>query len=678
MKALKYLGIAIGVIILLLVIAAAVIASQFDSNHIKAELAKTVLESKQRTLKIDGDLSLSFWPNVGVGLKGVSLSEHGNSQVFASVESARISVAVMPLLSRQISVNAVEVNGAKVTLVQHKDGSFNFDDLLAKAAKGGAGKDGADGGGSSENKPLQVDISGIKVADLQLVWQDEKAGTTTTISDLDLATGALHADSAKKTLVVAALSLSAKGKTGADTFEIKLQAPKVSVSPEKSSSDAITLSAVLSGAQRNLNAKLQLGEIMAGSQALQVGKLVLDLDAKSGETAIKGSLHSSLAGNTEQQTLALEKMTGELEVSAPKMPMKQLKLPINGTLHADLAKKTAAGNLATQFDESKIALNFTLPRFSPFALDFALDVDKLNVDKYLPPPAPASDKAPGEKKAAESELDFSALKALTLNGLMKIGDLQVSHLKMSNIKMQMRAANGKLEVAPHSANLYGGSVAGELSVDANGNLVAMQEHLTGVDINPLMKDAIDKDLMEGRGNVTLDLKAHGKTVSDMKKALAGTAALSLKDGAVKGINLAKSLRDLRAKFSGKQDAVQTASQTEKTDFSELSASFKVANGVAHNDDLAMKSPFLRLGGAGDIDIGNSTIDYLAKASVVTSAAGQGSQDLDYLKGVTVPVRLTGPFEKPSYKIEFAGLTSEVIKNTVKEKLQDKLKDFFKR
>ena len=157
----------------------------------------------------------------------------------------------------------------------------------------------------------------------------------------------------------------------------------------------------------------------------------------------------------------------------------------------------------------------------------------------------------------------------------------------------------------------------------------------------------------------------------------------LRDGAIKGINIAQSLRTAKAKLSG-GSAQQEASATDKTDFSELSASFKIVNGVAHNDDLVAKSPFLRLGGAGDIDIGNSRIDYLLKASVVSTAAGQGGKEADSLKGLTLPVHVTGPLEKPSFKLELASMVSDSTKariedkkQEIKQQAQDKVKDKLK-
>ncbi len=380
--------------------------------------------------------------------------------------------------------------------------------------------------------------------------------------------------------------------------------------------------------------------------------------------------------------------------------MKQVKLPLAGHARANWGKQTADGALNTQFDESKIAAKFSLAKFAPPDIGFDVDIDKLNVNKYFPP----AKKGAGEGKvgaggtaakgaAAEEKIDLSALKSLNLHGTVKVGALTVQNVKASNVRLNINAAGGKLDVAPHSMNLYDGTLSGALSVNANGNSVALKQNLAGVNINPLLKDVLERDVLEGRGSVNLDITTRGDTVTAMKKALAGNASIALRDGAIKGIDLAKSFRELKAKFSNRQDVVQAAKATDKTDFTELTGSFRIANGVAHNDDLAAKSPFLRLGGAGDIDIGNSRLDYLAKATVVNTSGGQGAKDLEYLKGVTVPVRLTGPFDTVSYKLELASLVQEAAKAKIEEKkqeiqkkatdkiqeqVQDKLKGLFKR
>lgn len=740
MKALKYIAFVFGGLVAVLAAVAVFIAATFDANKLKGEITQLVKDKKQRTLTIEGDLALSFWPSLGVKLGRTSLSEHKSEQVFAALDGAHVSVALMPLLGRQVVVDTVELDGVKAVLVRRKDGSLNIDDLLSREP--------------DEPQAVRFDIAGVKVSNAQVGWRDEKSGQALTLSglalstgrlanaaegkidlaaklsgdkpkvstdiklagrysydldrkqfgiskldakaggelagikglDLALSAGMLQARPDKKEVVLEDVSLAARGKEGADGFDIRLDAPKLAVAADKASGSAMTASIRLAGAQRSVDARLNLSGVEGSSQALRIARLALDLDARQGETGVKGTLHSPLAANLDAQTVELPGIAGELSIANPRMPMKSVKLPITANLRADLAKQQAAAGLGTQFDESRIAAKFNVSRFSPLALGFDIDIDRLNVDKYFPP-KPADARAAGAREGgagAEQPLDFSALKGLNASGTVKIASLQVSNVKASNVRLEIGAANGKLDVAPHSANLYDGSLAGALSVNANNNQVSLRQTLTNININPLMKDAVDKDLIEGRGNLALDVTAAGSTVTAMKKALGGSASVNLRDGAIKGINLAQTLRETRALLGGGKDAVRQAKKTEKTDFSELSASFRIASGVARNSDLNVKSPFIRLGGAGDIDIGEGRLDYLAKASVVATSGGQGAKDLEHLKGLTVPVRASGPFESLAYKIEFAGLAAEAAKakveekkQEVKEKAQEKVKERLK-
>ena len=193
-----------------------------------------------------------------------------------------------------------------------------------------------------------------------------------------------------------------------------------------------------------------------------------------------------------------------------------------------------------------------------------------------------------------------------------------------------------------------------------------------MDIQALLRDVAGKDLLEGRGRVSAVLQGQGRTLGALRSSLAGQAALQLRDGAVKGVNLAKSFRQAKAALSMKQDAVTRAQVAEKTDFSELTATARMADGVATSDDLDLKSPFLRVGGAGRFDIGRGLVDYTARATIVAVPAGQDTAGLAAMKGVTVPVRLSGPFDAIDWKIQWSGVASAALKDKVQDKAKEKL------
>lgn len=760
MKMIRLAGIVVSIGFLLLAILAGVLYVMFDGEKIKTELARAVFAKTQRQLVMTGPVQLSFWPNVGVKLGRTTLSEPASPREFLTLDSARIAVAVVPLLAKQVVVNRLEADGLNATLIKRKDGTLNVADLSSNKTD-----DKKVGAGDTATK---LDISGIALTNAHLVWRDEQAGTTTTLAKLNIATGpvfadgqkqtltvdsmvlknvnldrhdentgntmalvglsfsadyiaansilktlvvdavnlknkqfsqrdgktgettrlddlsfsAAHvaADSGRQTLAVANVALATRGKQGSNAFDLDLAAPQLTLTPGQVTGKTISLNARFNGGGRQTTAKIALSGVAGTLSDVKVSRMVLDADSTSGATALKMHLASPLSANLITQTVTLQKIAGTVDMKNPAMPMKQVSLPLNGSAQVDVKKQRAAIRLATQFDESKILVESQIEHFSPPASGFDLTIDRLNMDKYFPPkPAVAASSAGvGGASSLDAPLDFSVLRGLNLHGVARIGSLQVKNLKFFQLNATLKVVNGRLDIAPLSANLYGGSMSGSLAVNANTNAVAVRQKLVGVSITPLLKDLADKELIAGKGTVTVDVTGQGARMSALKKSLAGSASLVLRDGAIKGINLAQSMRDIQAKLGARQDVTQVSRGADKTDFSEFSASFRLTGGVAHNEDLAMKSPFLRLSGAGDIDIGNNRINYLAKARVVNTSAGQGGREVDQVKGVTVPVRVTGPLDKITWKIEFASAIGDLLKEKTQARIDEKKQELQKK
>jgi AsmA protein len=150
---------------------------------------------------------------------------------------------------------------------------------------------------------------------------------------------------------------------------------------------------------------------------------------------------------------------------------------------------------------------------------------------------------------------LTALKDLNANGSIRVGSLKAANVRASNVKVEVHAAEGKVNISPLSANLYEGSVAGALSVTAaSPPHFSVKQNLTGVRVGPLLKDAMDKDPIDGKGNVTLDVITQGATVTQLKKGLNGTAHLDLREGSIRGINLAQAIRVAQTKLGGRRGA----------------------------------------------------------------------------------------------------------------------------
>lgn len=695
MKTPKLIAIASGAVLLVMLVLMGVLLASFDAARLKNELTVAVQEHTGRKLRIDGDLSLSFFPNVGVKIGRVRLSERDGDDHFASFSNARIAVAVLPLFSRQVVAKSLDIDGLDFTLIKRRDGTHNFDDLIGKAPdkktgvavtdpRDTSGKEAPAAVPAPADKPLVLSIAGINVTDAALTWRDERSGRIVTVAKLDLSTGGLKLDTARRTMSLAEVTLIAQGDTdteesSAENFVLRLDAPSLTLSPEHSSGQAVTLTARLDSRGYSVNTTLELAGLALQAETISARELAINLDAHFASTAVKARLSAPLAVNLAKQAFAVKNLAGELTIAHPRLSMKSLKLPLTGSLDVNLKKATAALSLDTRLEDSPIALRLDLPEFAPLALVFDLVIDQLDIDRYLVAGAEQGGQK-AARKPAGAKLDFSALRGHDVRGAVKIGALQAAQVKMQDVRMQVKLADGRLAVAPHSAKLYGGSLSGALAIDADKNRVHLKQSLTGVQLQPLLKDLANQDLLAGRGNIAVDVATQGDSVDAMKRALAGTAQIALKDGAIKGINLAQSLRELKGKLASRQDVSEAASADRQTDFSALTASFRIADGVARNSDMQARSPLLRLTGAGDIDIGNHRIDYLAKASVVATSRSQGGRDLAHLKGLTIPVRLHGPLDSPAWNIEFAGLAGDAVKARVeasRQQVEDKLKGSLK-
>ena len=630
MKAIRYLLYAVGALVVLALLGAAIFALTFDPNRYKGDIERLVKERTGRTLSLKGELELAFWPSLGARVAGVTLSERGDKGEFLALESAHASVALLPLLRGEVIVDGVRVSGLEAQLVRGKDGRFNFQDLLelggAKPAAG-ASRPEADAGGA-----VEFDIAGIHVERSAVSYRDLASGQELALSEFQLRTGRI-AERAQGRLE---LSTRATGRNPALDARVSLASDyRVDLPAQSYALSGLALDAKGSFEKDPFEAAIKSPQITASAKAVEVPKFSADL-----------------------------------AFSSPKLPQKDLKLPVSGSLRADLEKQTASAELTSRFDESNIEAKLGLAKFAPPSYTFDVNVDRLDLDRYFPPAKRVP--APGKPAAAKPEtpVDLSALKGLEANGRLQLGSLQVQGMKLANVKAEVRAANGRMEVAPHSADLYEGSVSGALTLQAQGNRVALKEKLAGISIGPLLRDAAQLDRLEGRGDVALDVAAAGGSVQAMKKALGGTARVELRDGAIKGINLAEALR--RARTALGSEAAQATGASEKTDFSELSASFSIKNGVAHNEDLDVKAPLFRLTGRGDIDIGNSRIDYVTRAAVVASAKGQGGAERSELAGLTLPVRVSGPFDDLSYKVDYGAAAAEAAKSKAGARLKEEV------
>ena len=62
-----------------------------------------------------------------------------------------------------------------------------------------------------------------------------------------------------------------------------------------------------------------------------------------------------------------------------------------------------------------------------------------------------------------------------------------------------------------------------------------------------------------------------------------------------------------------------------------------------------------------------------KPSSARASSGQGGKELSDLRGLTVPVRLTGPLAGPTWQIDWVTAGREMLKSRAADELKERLK-----
>ena len=756
------MGIVVGVP-LVLAATAAILVNTIDQQALLNKASAIVKEKQQRDLAFTGPVQLKWFPSIGADLNGVTLSEFQSTDQFLKADKVSISLALLPLLSSAVVVDAIQASGVTVNVVKNADGKFNFDDL-SKSDNQDEVQSESEPSPDTGEQALNFSVDSIALENLNVAYIDKQTGLEASLNNFAMQSGRIEPGvptdielkgnvKANKpqadlnidlntrlefglgenlyanfenlkfavlgqldqqqadvnvqastlnvnpnTLEIKAQSLDAKAKgqlPNVGAFDVSLISPSLGLSETVARGEALNFKADLKQATRSINATLDLAGLQGNLKQAVSAALKTTVNLVEGERTVNLQLASPMTLNMKSQLIELAALTGQLDVKDPALPKKQASMPLAGRLAVNNTEKTAELDLNSKFEATSFDLKAAVKNFAKPAITAVLNADKLDIDALLPPKKNSGTKTTSSsaEKPQDTPVDLSPLRNLNLDVIANVGELKVSNIQAQQLKTKVVARGGKLTISPLDAKLYGGSTTGVITADANTQTVTVNQNMTGVQIQPVIKALLDKDMVEGKGNVGINIRTTGNTVNQMKAALDGKVSVSLQDGAIKGINLAERFRNAKSLLSSGSNSTQKTDTAQKTDFSSLAVSFDIANGVASSNDLNVMAPLFRIGGEGRVNLVNNSLDYLAKASVVATSTGQGGKTLDSgLNGVTVPVRLYGPFTGVQWELQFKELAKEAakaklqpkidekkeeLKNKAEEKVRDALKGFLK-
>lgn len=626
----RRLAIGFGLALSLLIAAGVWLVATFDAERYKALAIDWVAARYERRLAIDGPVRLSVFPRLALRVAGVRLSEPGSDREFAAIDEASFAAEVLPLLRNRLVVDHVSAHGVRLAWRRDADGRSNVDDLLRPSSSPPATGAGSDG------RSMAPQISGLVLSDVRVRVRDDAAGIDGEVR-LDALNSGRLADGIEAPLRW--------------TLQLALAAP--------------ALKGELSGSAR-LTPNFETGSVRLGEADL----------VYQGDALGRGGIDLRLQGalNWNGATRAFDAPAIALQVDMPADGSSGRPL----TLHTQGRMDGSARQLRWKLDGRIGADPFSLEGDAAFGapapvLNLQARFEVLDLDRWRAgaTPAPAAGTST-PASAKDTPLDMAALRRVDGRFDIHAGRLVREPYRVDALHFAGTLRAGLLNLPTLQGQTWGGDFDASASADARTQRLALKGTASGIDAQAMLRDLTERDTLQGKGRVTVDLAGGGSSVAELKSHLAGSASLQLRDGAIQGVNLAKVLRQARAALTQRQDRMQQASQTEKTDFSELSASFRVSEGVARSSDLQAKSPFLRLAGDGLVDIGRGRIDYTVRASVTDTAQGQEGAELAALKGVTVPVRLAGPLDAIEWQVQWSALASNALKDRLEDKLREKL------
>lgn len=661
------------------VVAIATLVSLIDPNQFKPQLVEQVRKSTGRELVMEGAIGWRFWPSLGLSLEQVALR---NPAGFAEPDLVRFtrgeaSVGLLPLLSHKLEIGKVTLSGAHLFIQTKADGRSNLSDLLKASAEPKGEATTSEPAATtpppvSDKQPWQISLQGVELQQASALLQDDRNGTVSRLEQLDLNLGQLAVDQ------WVPVTLAAKGAQGELAFDLKGSA-QLKLAPDASRSELKDVA--LAGSLSEPTQRLDAFSLKADRLALgQWSSLTLSLQGAQGaadKPALAGTLEGTLKARLDENWQLLEISDAVLaaKLSGDALPHPQMQVKLAGFARAELGKQAVTlSNLVMGVDDALLSGNGSVQLGAVPKVGFELKGEKLDLDGWLGQPAktatvattsgaaaPAGAQAqiaaPAAKALSTAEPDLTALKSIDLAGRLQLGSLRLKGLDLSAVDLQLALAGGQLTLKQFSASVAGGQVTASGVLDARQQPARYQVHkrVQGIDVRPLLQTLAQTDLLEGKGDLEVEAQGSGLSEQALRSRMQGKVSLRLSDGALHGINLAEMIREARATLTGK--GADQVKEVRKTDFSALTASFRIADGVARSDDIQLFAPALRVKGQGQTALVPETLDFLFLTSVVESSKGQGGKSVDELKDITIPVRIGGHWQAPSYRLDVKELLS---------------------
>jgi len=654
------------------------------SDFIRQKIAEQVRASTGRELAMAGPASFTFYPEIGVSLQDISLSgPPGMDGQLIHMQALDVSIEPSTLLSRNVEIRSLILKQPTFDFRIDKNGRNNWDFAsratpvrYAELQAANTRRDvepitlaAADATPAVAPKATIKDVrlDHVRIEGGTFRFTDERIGKVEQIGDVNANVGLPSLGEP----LVASGNLAWHGKRvdfdGNLTSVIDLAAKKPARLAFNAKNDVIA-------ASYDGNLRVDDGVSLEGQVTAQ----------SDSARALANWFGTTLPPVTGFGPLSIR---GTLKTSGNVTDFENAAFGLDGANGKGTIKVTTGG--ARPFVEARLAISeLDLNKYLTSAVTGVLATEGGG------PSAPAAAQTPQQNSTPDSEqkpdeiqkllnspktkvygaiqragwssekLNLALLGVADGNAQVNVGKIHFKNITVGRSAVAIAVKNQAMQASFSDVELYGGHGKGVVTIDGSSGTANLgaNVNLQGVSALPFLKDAAHFEWVSGKANVTLQLAANGQSQLQLVENLNGKANFYFADGAIIGFDLPAAINGLsNGDLSGLR-----SSRSAKTEFSALGATFTVTNGVAENQDLQLVSPMLKVTGGGTIHMPERTVDYTVKPKLIAALDGQqGKADASSLE---IPVRITGSWDRPTFRPELKGVLSNPGKavETIKE------------
>ena len=353
----------------------------------------------------------------------------------------------------------------------------------------------------------------------------------------------------------------------------------------------------------------------------------MDVVAKGSVKATQITTDALVDAKLDIAETNLRALLKQLEIALPEMADAKTLTKFAASLGVHFNAKTQAVSvkqLKVTLDDTLLSGNASVSQFDAPNIRYDLALTKIDLNRYLPPKKEVVEPE-STTPVAETDIPLPTelLRKLTINGTFKAGAVTFDKLLPKNIVLTVKGSKGKINANPIRADIFKTRINAQASLDVRGKTpkYSFKTDAKKVPVGDVLMAFTGKDQMSGTGAVNANITTAGSRISHFKQNLNGTAAVNLEDGAIKGFNLAQSIREAKAKMSG--TTAPAAEGDLQTDFSSLIAKVSIKKGIVTTTKLLAQAPYMRITGSGTVDLPKKSLNYLVKTKIVGSDKGQG-------------------------------------------------------